>query len=80
MFGVGGIHLGWMLVLGVIMLIEKAVTWGRWITRPVGDPGPFGGVALLLRVPGVLWPFQRLRCCPFHGRGGFPQPPITQKE
>jgi hypothetical protein len=42
MFGVGGIHLGWMLVLGVIMLIEKAVTWGRWITRPVGDPGPLG--------------------------------------
>jgi Predicted metal-binding integral membrane protein (DUF2182) len=42
MFGVGGIHLGWMLVLGVIMFLEKAVTWGRWITMPVGGSWPFG--------------------------------------
>ena len=37
MVGVGGVHLGWMLVLGAIMFIEKAVTWGRWITRLNGS-------------------------------------------
>jgi predicted metal-binding membrane protein len=31
MVGVGGIHLDWMLVLGAIIFIEKAATWGRWI-------------------------------------------------
>jgi predicted metal-binding membrane protein len=37
MVGVGGIQLGWMLVLGAIMFIEKAVTWGRWITMLNGS-------------------------------------------
>jgi len=37
MVGVGGIHLDWMLVLGAIMFIEKAVTWGRWITMLNGS-------------------------------------------
>jgi predicted metal-binding membrane protein len=57
MFGVGGIHLGWMLVLGAIMFIEKAVTWGRWISMPVGGILALWGLALLLRIPGVPLPF-----------------------
>jgi predicted metal-binding membrane protein len=57
MAGVGGIHLGWMLVLGAIMFIEKAVTWGRWITMPVGGIFALWGLGLLLRIPGVPLPF-----------------------
>src|SRR5919109_2905098 len=53
MVGVGGIHLGWMLVLGAVMFIEKAVTWGRWITMPVGGILALWGLALLLSIPGV---------------------------
>lgn len=57
MFGVGGIHLGWMLGLGAIMFIEKAVEWGRWITAPVGGLLALWGLTLLLRIPGVPPPF-----------------------
>jgi predicted metal-binding membrane protein len=57
MVGVGGIHLGWMLVLGAIMFIEKAVTWGRWITMPVGGILTLWGLTLLFRIPGVPLPF-----------------------
>ena len=57
MLGVGGIHLGWMLTLGAIMFIEKAVEWGRWITAPVGGVLALWGLALLLKIPGVPLPF-----------------------
>ncbi|MBI3454838.1 MAG: DUF2182 domain-containing protein [Candidatus Rokubacteria bacterium] len=57
MFAAGGIQLGWMLVLGAIMFVEKAVAWGRWITAPVGAILALWGLALLLRVPGVPQPF-----------------------
>jgi len=57
MFGVGGVNLGWMLVLGVIMFIEKAVAWGRWITAPVGGLLALWGLALLLKMPGIPLPF-----------------------
>ncbi|MFQ5946133.1 MAG: DUF2182 domain-containing protein [Anaerolineae bacterium] len=53
MLGVSGINLGWMLALGAIMFIEKAVDWGRWITAPVGAFLALWGLALLLKVPGV---------------------------
>jgi predicted metal-binding membrane protein len=57
MVGVGGIHLGWMLVLGAVMFIEKAVTWGGWVTMPVGGILALWGLALLLRIPSVPLPF-----------------------
>jgi len=53
MIGVGGIHLGWMLVLGAIRFMEKAVSWGRWINMPLGGVQALWGLALLLRIPGV---------------------------
>jgi predicted metal-binding membrane protein len=36
MFVVGTGNVGWMLVLGSIMALEKNVSWGRRIARPVG--------------------------------------------
>ncbi len=51
MFVVGGVNLGWMLILGVVMFAEKALSWGRWITAPVGALLVLWGLALLLRVP-----------------------------
>ncbi len=57
MFAVGGIHLGWMLGLGAVMFVEKAVGWGRWVTAPVGAALALWGLALLAQVPGVPVPF-----------------------
>ena len=57
MFAVGGVHLGWMLALGAVMFVEKAVRWGRLVTAPVGVTLALWGVALLARVPGVPDPF-----------------------
>jgi predicted metal-binding membrane protein len=57
MFGAGAVNLGWMLVLGALMFVEKAVAWGRWITRPAGVVLAAWGAALLARVPGVPAPF-----------------------
>ena len=36
MFTVGLGSIGWMVVLGVLMAIEKNVSWGRRIARPLG--------------------------------------------
>jgi predicted metal-binding membrane protein len=33
---VGGANLGWMLLLGAVMAIEKAAPWGRRLVAPVG--------------------------------------------
>ena len=57
MLGVGGIHLGWMLALGAIMFVEKAVSWGRWVTAPAGGMLTLWGLALVLKVPGMPRPF-----------------------
>ena len=57
MFGAGAVNLGWMLVLGALMFVEKAVAWGRWITAPAGALLALWGIGLLLRVPGVPLPF-----------------------
>jgi len=57
MFGAGAVNLGWMLVLGAVMFIEKAVEWGRWVTAPAGVLLALWGLALLLRIPGVPAPF-----------------------
>jgi len=57
MFGAGAINLGWMLVLGAVMFVEKAVSWGRWITAPAGVLLALWGLGLLMRWPGVPVPF-----------------------
>ena len=36
MFAVGVAHLGWMLSLGAVMTAERAMPWGRRLTRPAG--------------------------------------------
>ena len=36
MFAVGLGSLGWMLVLGTVMAVEKNVSWGRKISVPLG--------------------------------------------
>lgn len=36
MFAVGAGNLGWMLVLGAVMAIEKNASWGRRLTAPLG--------------------------------------------
>jgi predicted metal-binding membrane protein len=36
MFAVGMGNLGWMLVLGMVMALEKNLPWGRWFSAPVG--------------------------------------------
>jgi hypothetical protein len=39
------------------MFMEKAVSWGRWMTMPLGGVLALWGLALLLRIPGVPLPF-----------------------
>jgi predicted metal-binding membrane protein len=36
MFAVGVGNLGWMLVLGALMAIEKNLPWGRHFSAPLG--------------------------------------------
>jgi predicted metal-binding membrane protein len=36
MFGVGVGNIGWMLLLGMIMAVEKNMPWGRRLSRPMG--------------------------------------------
>lgn len=36
MFAVGLGSLGWMLMLGTVMAVEKNVSWGRRISAPLG--------------------------------------------
>ena len=36
MFAVGTGSVGWMLVIGAVMAVEKNVSWGRKISYPVG--------------------------------------------
>jgi len=36
MFGVGVGNIGWMLTLGAVMAVEKNMTWGRHLSRPLG--------------------------------------------
>ena len=48
MFAVGVANLGWMLVLGTIMAIEKNMSWGRRMSAPVGVLLIAGGLILAL--------------------------------
>jgi predicted metal-binding membrane protein len=46
MFVVGTGSVGWMLVLGAVMAIEKNMPWGRKMSAPLG--GALIGWALLI--------------------------------
>lgn len=48
MFAVAAGNLGWMLVLGAIMAVEKNMTWGKRISRPLGIMLLVWGVTLML--------------------------------
>jgi len=48
MFAVGAGSLGWMLVLGAVMAVEKNLPWGRRIGKPLGAALLVLGVGLLL--------------------------------
>jgi predicted metal-binding membrane protein len=48
MFVVGSSNLGWMLVLGAVMAIEKNVPWGRRISAPLGGVLLTWGLILVL--------------------------------
>lgn len=49
MLAVGAGHLGWMLVLGTVMALEKNVRWGRAIVKPVGLGLILLGLAIAFR-------------------------------
>jgi len=52
MFAVGIGNLGWMLVLGVIMAVEKNMPWGRRISAPLGAGLIAAGVGVLVFTAG----------------------------
>jgi predicted metal-binding membrane protein len=56
MFAVGGVSLSWMLVLALVMFAEKAVSWGRRVTAPVGVGLALWGLLLLAGLPGLPRP------------------------
>ena len=47
MFAVGVGNLGWMLLLGAVMAVEKNVSWGRNLSAPLGVLLVIGGLAVL---------------------------------
>ena len=48
MFAVGAGSLGWMLILGTAMAVEKNVSWGQQLSKPLGMLLLIGGVAVLI--------------------------------
>jgi predicted metal-binding membrane protein len=48
MFAVGVGNLGWMLVLGGVMAVEKNVPWGRKLCAPLGVLLVMGGLTMLM--------------------------------
>jgi predicted metal-binding membrane protein len=47
MFVVGVGNIGWMLVLGAIMAVEKNMPWGRQLSMPLGASLAAGGLGML---------------------------------
>ena len=47
MFAVGVGNLGWMLLLGAVMAVEKNVSWGRRLSAPLGTLLVIGGLTVL---------------------------------
>jgi predicted metal-binding membrane protein len=53
MFALGVGNLGWMLLLGVVMTVEKNMPWGRRLSAPLGLGLLFaGGLVVALNVAG----------------------------
>ena len=51
MFGVGAGSLGWMLVLGSVMAVEKNMPWGRKLSSPLGSALiAWGSITLILHL------------------------------
>jgi predicted metal-binding membrane protein len=47
MFVVGVGNVGWMLILGAIMAVEKNMPWGRQLSAPLGASLALGGFVML---------------------------------
>jgi len=48
MFAVGVGNIGWMMLLGGVMAVEKNMPWGRQLSLPLGVVLVFAGIGLLL--------------------------------
>jgi len=48
MFAVGVGNIGWMMLLGGVMAVEKNMPWGRQLSAPLGVALVMTGIALLL--------------------------------
>jgi predicted metal-binding membrane protein len=48
MFSIGAGSLGWMLVLGAVMAVEKNAAWGGQMSRPLGLLLLIGGIAVMI--------------------------------
>jgi predicted metal-binding membrane protein len=48
MFAVGVGNIGWMMLLGGVMAVEKNMSWGRQLSMPLGVVLVLAGVGLLL--------------------------------
>ena len=51
----GAASLGWMLALGIVMAVEKNVSWGRSIGRPLGVVLLLLGLVVALRLDTGIW-------------------------
>jgi predicted metal-binding membrane protein len=49
MFAVGTGNIGWMLVLGALMAVEKNLPWGRRMSKPLGILLLTWGIMLVVR-------------------------------
>jgi predicted metal-binding membrane protein len=48
MFAIGAGSLGWMLLFGAVMAVEKNLSWGQHMSKPLGMLLLIGGVAVLI--------------------------------
>jgi len=53
LFVMGVMHLGWMAAIGALILLEKVVPAGKWVTHAIGIVFVVIGVIVLL-FPEVL--------------------------
>jgi predicted metal-binding membrane protein len=51
----GAANLGWMLVLGILMAVEKNVPWGRRLGRPLGVALLLLGLVVAMRLDARIW-------------------------
>ena len=51
----GAANLGWMLVLGILMAVEKNIPWGRRLGRPLGAVLLLLGLAVSVGLDARIW-------------------------